>query len=183
VPGVLVALEELKHLPWYRGQLVHIEPLPSRAPSYAEPDPPLPAALRKYLESSGIERLYSHQVELLKAAREGRDVIITTGTASGKTLGFNLPIVESLIANRSATALYLYPMKAVTQDQLRVLSRLDQTSGANLRPAVYDGDTPRTGAGKPASARGSCSRIPTNCTRSCPTTTSGSVSSPTCAGS
>lgn len=139
----LAALTELERQRWYRGQLVRVEPLPTRAPEYAEPDPALPGPLRRYLAAARIERLYSHQVELLAAARRGEDVIITTGTASGKTIGFNLPIAESLLADPAATALYLYPLKAVTQDQLRVLRELEQAAGLSLRPAVYDGDTPR----------------------------------------
>lgn len=142
MPGVLTALEELQRQPWFRGQVVRIEPLASREPRYAEPEPALPAPLGRYLESEGIDALYSHQVELLAAARRGENAIITTGTASGKTLGFNLPVAEKLLAGRSATALYLYPMKAVTQDQLKVLSRLEAETGSALRPAIYDGDTP-----------------------------------------
>ncbi|MEO0085584.1 MAG: DEAD/DEAH box helicase, partial [candidate division WOR-3 bacterium] len=141
--GVLTALEELPRQSWFRGQVVRVEPLASRAPEYSEPDPALPEPLARYLESEGISALYSHQVELLAAARRGGNVIITTGTASGKTLGFNLPVAEKLLHERDATALYLYPMKAVTQDQLKVLKRLEETAGIRLRPDIYDGDTPQ----------------------------------------
>jgi DEAD/DEAH box helicase domain-containing protein len=142
LPDILSALDRLRQQRWYSGQITGIEPLPSRAPTYAEPDPPLPAPLADLVEMKGIPRLYSHQVELLKHARTGRNVIITTATASGKTLAFNLPVFETMLESRSATALYLYPMKAVTQDQLKVLKEFEQGLGLELNPAVYDGDTP-----------------------------------------
>jgi DEAD/DEAH box helicase domain-containing protein len=97
--------------------------------------PDLLAALR----TGGIERLYSHQIEALAAARGG-DVIVTSGTASGKSLSFNLPVLNELAADDRRRALYLYPTKALAQDQARKLTELRLDS---LRQAIYDGDTPR----------------------------------------
>ncbi len=142
MPDILSVLDALRQQRWYSGQIAGIEPLPSRVPKYAEPDPPLPASLADLVEKQGIPKLYSHQVELLKHARAGRNVIITTATASGKTLAFNLPVFETMLQSRSATALYLYPMKAVTQDQLKVIRNFERGLGLELNPAVYDGDTP-----------------------------------------
>jgi DEAD/DEAH box helicase domain-containing protein len=142
MPDVLSSLDDLRRQRWYSGQITDIEPLPSRAPTYAEPDPPVPAPLADLLKKKGIPRLYSHQVELLRHARAGQNVIITTATASGKTLAFNLPVFETMLGSRSATALYLYPMKAVTQDQLKVLKEFELGLELELNPAVYDGDTP-----------------------------------------
>lgn len=139
---IFAALDNLRQQRWYAGQIADIEPLPSRAPTYAVPDPPLPGPLASLVKKLGIPELYSHQVALLGHARAGRDVIITTGTASGKTLAFNLPVFETMLSSRTATALYLYPMKAVTQDQLKVLKQFEQGLGLELHPAVYDGDTP-----------------------------------------
>lgn len=136
------ALERLEHADWYRGQVVHIATLGSRSPEYAEPEPALPGPLTRYLESERIDHLYSHQVGLLAATREKKNAIITTATSSGKTLAFNLPVFETMLADPAATALYLYPMKAVTQDQLKVLKTMEKAAGMTLRPAVYDGDTP-----------------------------------------
>ncbi|MHB1569794.1 MAG: DEAD/DEAH box helicase [Solirubrobacteraceae bacterium] len=92
------------------------------------------------LERAGIEVLYAHQAEALFAAFDG-PTIVTTGTASGKSLCFQLPTLEVLTSDPTARALYLYPTKALAQDQARSLSRfgLDR----RLRPAIYDGDTPR----------------------------------------
>jgi len=139
---ILSVLDRLRRQRWYSGQMTDAKPLPSRAPTYAEPDPPLPGPLASLVRQLGIPRLYDHQVELLRHARAGRNVVITTATASGKTLAFNLPVFETMLQSRSATALYLYPMKAVTQDQLKVLREFEQGLGLELHPAVYDGDTP-----------------------------------------
>jgi DEAD/DEAH box helicase domain-containing protein len=92
------------------------------------------------LDQAAIDRLYSHQVEALRAAFDG-PTIITTGTASGKSLTFQLPTVEVLGADRAARALYLYPTKALSQDQARALHTFGL--GQAIRPAIYDGDTPR----------------------------------------
>jgi DEAD/DEAH box helicase domain-containing protein len=102
----------------------------------AELHPEVLAALAR----AGIERLYSHQARALHAAWEG-PLIVTTGTASGKSLCFNLPTLDVLCRDPHARALYLYPTKALAQDQARALARFGL--GERLRPAIYDGDTPR----------------------------------------
>ena len=104
---------------------------------------PLPEGLHPAvadaLHERGVDSLYAHQAEAFEAAREGH-VIVTTGTASGKSLAFNLPVLHTLAADPRARALYLYPTKALAQDQARGLHAL----GARfLRPSIYDGDTPR----------------------------------------
>ena len=92
------------------------------------------------LKRTGITQLYSHQAEALQSAREGH-TIVTTGTASGKSLAFNLPVLETLAHDRKARALYLYPTKALAQDQARKLHELRARSF--LKHAIYDGDTPQ----------------------------------------
>jgi DEAD/DEAH box helicase domain-containing protein len=92
------------------------------------------------LDQAGIEHLYAHQAEALLKAFEG-PTVVTTGTASGKSLCFQLPTLEVLTADRAARALYLYPTKALAQDQARSLHRFGLTK--QIRPAIYDGDTPR----------------------------------------
>ena len=103
----------------------------------------VPAALSPALSAAlgrvGIKGLYSHQVEALEAAAAG-DTIVTSGTASGKSLSFNLPVLESIARDPQTRALYLYPTKALAQDQARKLSELGL---GELRHAIYDGDTPR----------------------------------------
>jgi DEAD/DEAH box helicase domain-containing protein len=104
---------------------------------------PLPDALHPELQESlgraGIGELYSHQAEAFDAAMRG-PVIVTTGTASGKSLAFNLPVLDTLARDRRARALYLYPTKALAQDQAR---KLHELRAPFLRHAIYDGDTPK----------------------------------------
>jgi DEAD/DEAH box helicase domain-containing protein len=120
---------------------------------------PLPDDLHRELAdaltASGIEGLYSHQAEVLQAAREGH-TIVTTGTASGKSLAFNLPVLDTLARDRRARAIYLYPTKALAQDQARKLHAL---AGGFLRHAIYDGDTPRE---ERRAIRARCNLILTN---------------------
>ena len=96
-------------------------------------------ALREALAGAGIDALWSHQADALESARRGH-TIVTTGTASGKSLAFNLPVLDTLAGDLAARAFYLYPTKALAQDQARKLSEL---GGRFLRHAIYDGDTPR----------------------------------------
>ncbi|MDX6603541.1 MAG: box helicase protein [Solirubrobacterales bacterium] len=98
-------------------------------------DPELAAALRR----AGIESLYSHQLEAYEAAGRS-NLAITSGTASGKSLAFNLPVLDGIARDSKRRALYLYPTKALAQDQARKLALLRPP---NLREAIYDGDTPR----------------------------------------
>ena len=109
-------------------------------PAILEPVPDdLSPALRAGLERTGIESLYSHQAQALTAAEHG-PLIVTTGTASGKSLCFNLPTLDVICQDTRARALYLYPTKALAQDQARALMTLGIEG---VRPAIYDGDTPR----------------------------------------
>ena len=111
---------------------------------YAEPERPLPAELRDAYRAAGIERLYIHQAEALDAARGGRNVLVATPTASGKSLVFALPALEAALEGGGATSLFLYPTKALAQDQLSGLRALSAATG-RLRPPrfeIYDGDTP-----------------------------------------
>ncbi len=110
----------------------------ARSSSSCPPElhPDVLAALR----AMGIERLYSHQAQALHAATAG-PTIVTTGTASGKSLCFNLPTLDILCEQARARALYLYPTKALAQDQARALAAFGLTK--RVRPAIYDGDTPR----------------------------------------
>jgi DEAD/DEAH box helicase domain-containing protein len=138
-------LEWLRNSPDYDGQLEHLETLPERAGQFVEPERPLPGPLNALLATRGVERLYTHQAEALDAVRRGCDVVVVTGTASGKTLCYNLPILESCLTNPATRALYLFPTKALAQDQLKGLLELlsgDPEIAAQIRPGVFDGDTP-----------------------------------------
>ncbi|MCL4500086.1 MAG: DEAD/DEAH box helicase [Chloroflexi bacterium] len=111
--------------------------LPAKPARYAEPEEPLAAEIVERLAGVGIKRLYAHQAQSLDLVRAGRHIIVTTGTASGKSLCFNLPVLEALLADPKARTLYLFPTKALAQDQLRSLSVLGLSQAA-----TFDGDTP-----------------------------------------
>ena len=137
-------LTEFASRPENRGALQHWERLPARPARFGQLSLPLPAALGEALAARGITRLYTHQVQAIEALRGGLDTVVVTGTASGKSLCYHLPVLESLLADPEATALYLFPTKALAQDQLHGLTRL--ASGhpdvlRGLRAGVYDGDT------------------------------------------
>ncbi|MHB1504458.1 MAG: DEAD/DEAH box helicase [Acidimicrobiales bacterium] len=135
------ALVALAREPWYSGQIAHIEVEPQIASRHREPAEALDPPLSRYLDHGGIS-LYTHQAEALDHWREGRDVVIATRTASGKSLAFNLCAAEALLADKAATALYLYPTKALANDQIGRLAAFDTAVGLRTKPATYDGDTP-----------------------------------------
>ncbi|MGE5272483.1 MAG: DEAD/DEAH box helicase [Verrucomicrobiota bacterium] len=119
-------------------ELAHVANEPAREARTAPFPADLAAKVRVALEARGVHELYEHQLEAWDAARRGEHVAVVTGTASGKSLAFNLPVLDALAREPRKRALYLYPTKALTQDQLRSLTELKVP---RLRPAIYDGDT------------------------------------------
>ena len=116
----------------------HIPPLEARYGSGYDLDPELSRILREM----GIERLYSHQSEALNHIRQGENVIISTPTASGKSMIFNLAVVERIMADEKAKALYLFPLKALEQDQLKALTAFTKgIKDRKISAGIYDGDT------------------------------------------
>jgi DEAD/DEAH box helicase domain-containing protein len=132
-------VDRLTGSPDYRGQLVHLERLPARPPRALPLPEDLPPLLTGRLRARGITALWTHQAQALALARTGAAVIVATGTASGKSLCYLLPVFEALLGDRRARALYLSPTKALAHDQLRSV-RSFALSG--VRAATYDGDTP-----------------------------------------
>lgn len=143
-------IEIIKHSTDYEGQIVHVERVSKRQAQYGELGEPIIPELVEALQQAGISRLYTHQVDAIEALRAGKNVVIETGTASGKTLCYNIPVIEELIKHPESCALYIFPMKALAQDQLRAIKRLSEASerigrvGARhavpVRPGTYDGD-------------------------------------------
>lgn len=125
----------------YRENIAHIETIPAKKANFKRVDN-LNEKIIDYLESKDM-KLYNHQAETYEAIQEGEHVIITTPTASGKTLAFNLPIMEIMIEDKDATALYIYPAKALSNDQLHVLEDFEDELNIKINPRTYDGDTPR----------------------------------------
>ena len=135
-------IKSIKRMQSYKKQIVHIEKLPAQEASFGELEKPLPKNLETCILNRNI-KLYSHQAQAINIARQGKNVVIATPTASGKTLAFNIPVLEALTENSKATTLYLYPTKALTNDQLKVLKELEKDIGIKADPNVYDGDTPQ----------------------------------------
>ncbi|HUK62756.1 MAG TPA: DEAD/DEAH box helicase [Dongiaceae bacterium] len=127
-----------------RGALAHWHTIPARDTRWGSLSVPLATPLAEALEAQGIARLYTHQVHAIERLRAGLDTVVVTGTASGKSLCYHLPVLERMLEEPNATALYLFPTKALAQDQLKGLTRLSLGHPAllaRMSAGVYDGDT------------------------------------------
>ena len=125
-----------------QSQVVFQKTLPATGAKWADPREPWPDLIRVVLESAGIKRLFLHQATAIDSIRNGRHVIVATPTASGKTLVYDLAVLEHFLSDPDATALYIFPLKALAQDQLQTF----ETLSSFLKPsgptaAIYDGDT------------------------------------------
>jgi DEAD/DEAH box helicase domain-containing protein len=116
---------------------------PARPGEFADFPASLGEPLKQALASRGIRQLYSHQAAAVEHAEAGRNVVVVTPTASGKTLCYNLPVLNRLIAEPGARAMYLFPTKALAEDQLHELQSALDASGSGIRAFTYDGDTPQ----------------------------------------
>jgi DEAD/DEAH box helicase domain-containing protein len=116
---------------------------PARPGEFAEFPEALAPPIRQALATRGIERLYSHQAEAVNHAIARRNVVVVTPTASGKTLCYNLPVLNGLLADPQARAMYLFPTKALAEDQLQELQAAVTASGIDAAAFTYDGDTPQ----------------------------------------
>jgi len=130
--------------------MVHIEHIPSRDAVYGELDEPLHETLQACIKRRGITGFYAHQAESVNAARQGKNVMVATSSASGKSLCYNTAVIEALLTEPAGRAIYLFPTKALAQDQLRVLKEFFCRPFPNGAPkvfdendfATFDGDTP-----------------------------------------
>ena len=137
-------LKRLSGQRFYQKQDAHTEALPARAPVYGELPGGIKPEVQAALNEQGITRLYCHQADAIAKVREGKNVVIVTGTASGKTLCYNVPVIETLIDDPMATMLFMYPTKALTQDQLRGIGKFENAErGVEFMAGAYDGDTPQ----------------------------------------
>ncbi|MBI2852347.1 MAG: DEAD/DEAH box helicase [Chloroflexi bacterium] len=127
----------------YRGQVVHVEHISSREARYGALDETLVGPLQDCLAEHGMTELYSHQAEAINLARRGKNVMIATPSASGKSLCYDIPVLHTLLTDPGSRAFYLFPTKALAQDQLRSLR--ETFSPATFSPHefdTFDGDTP-----------------------------------------
>jgi len=143
--AVTDALERLRLDPGLMSNITAWERIPARPASYADFPPALDARLVDALRQVGASPLYTHQAAAVEAALAGENVVVVTGTASGKTLCYNLPVLQSMLDEPEARALYIFPTKALAQDQTAALGQFLEVLGAAERLPVrtYDGDTPR----------------------------------------
>lgn len=121
--------------------ITHVEEIPARPAEYGEWPEWVHPALRHALEERGVQRLFRHQQLCAEAAWRGEDVVVATGTSSGKSLGYQLPVLSALAADERACALYITPTKALGSDQLQATLALTKDL-PGITPAPYDGDTP-----------------------------------------
>ncbi|MDR0302997.1 MAG: DEAD/DEAH box helicase [Treponema sp.] len=138
-------LNEILESPEFAPYIVVNRLLPAQKGVFAPFPEGVDDRIVKSLKKRGIDRLYTHQAEVWKHARAGKNVVVVTPTASGKTLCYNLPCLQALLSDESARCLYLFPTKALSQDQQ---AELNETAGGdagfNLKIATYDGDTPES---------------------------------------
>ncbi|GAB4845369.1 hypothetical protein Ancab_038777 [Ancistrocladus abbreviatus] len=123
------------------GQIVHVEEIAARMAAFSECPDQLSEKTKSSLKSLGITSLYSHQAESIRASLAGKNVAVATLTSSGKSLCYNIPVLEALCQNITSCALYLFPTKALAQDQLRAFLAMTEKLNVNLNIGIYDGDT------------------------------------------
>lgn len=137
-------IKELKNDPSFMQNVACVREIPGRAASFGEFPEELDGRIIEVLKNRGIEKLYSHQSKALSYAFSQKDFVVVTPTASGKTLCYNLPVLSSILKDNAARALYLFPTKALSSDQVAELYSMIQDLGADIKAYTYDGDTPAT---------------------------------------
>jgi len=135
-------IDHVKSLTSYKSQIVHSERLLPQQARYQQLDKPLHPALDMALHQAGLLPLYTHQAAAVNMAGSGKNVMVVTPAASGKTLCYNIPVLQAILSEKRSRALYLYPAKALAQDQLRSLTELISLLPSPVRLATFDGDTP-----------------------------------------
>ncbi len=136
-------IQTLKNDSYHSKRIEYIHKYISRQANHEELKEKLPHKLQQYLSEKGI-KLYSHQADSIEKIREKENILITTPTASGKTLCFNLPIFEKLLKEKNISALYIYPTKSLANDQLKILQEIETYLNIETKASIYDGDTPQS---------------------------------------
>ena len=134
--------DQLRRDEAFMENVVRWEELPARAAQYASFPDTLDTRLIPVLEKRGIHQLYTHQAHSIAATAAGKDVVVVTPTASGKTMCYNLPVLSAILQNQDARALYLFPTKALSADQVSELYELIEEMHVDIKTYTYDGDTP-----------------------------------------
>ena len=142
LPDSMASYVEFLKAQVLKDAVVHHTTLPARPRRLAPPLRNFPPAVADILQAAGVASLYSHQAEGIGKALDGDNVVVATPTASGKTLIYNVPVITTLLENPDAHALYVFPLKALEQDQYDELQTLLRRLGRGLSVDIYDGDTP-----------------------------------------
>ncbi|MDF2840785.1 MAG: box helicase [Clostridia bacterium] len=134
---VLLSLKE------FENRIIAEKTIPAKEAVFSDFPDSLSPEIKEFLKSQGIEKLYSHQTEMFDAATQGKNIVITTSTSSGKTLSFLLPVVQKILEDPTTRAIFLYPTKALAHDQFRNLVPILEYFGPKrIQAGIYDGDTP-----------------------------------------
>ncbi len=137
-------IDQTSHAKYFSDQMVHVQELPPRDACYQDVQGGMHPAVESVLAKQGITQLYSHQATAIDLVRQDKSIVIVTGTASGKTLCYTIPVMEALLEDDKATMLFLYPTKALAQDQLRGLGLFqDPDAGIKFMACTYDVYTPQ----------------------------------------
>ncbi|MBU2535650.1 MAG: DEAD/DEAH box helicase, partial [Chloroflexi bacterium] len=140
----LAFLHHLQSQPTFADQIAYVERIHPRRAEYAELDQPLAPELLERLQAQGLFPLYTHQAEAVNKIHAGQNVMVATASASGKTLCYNIAVAEALLADGGSRAIYLFPTKALAQDQLRALHKLFAPDLFQFEELdTFDGDTPK----------------------------------------
>src|SRR5256714_12267545 len=135
-------LDTLARDPEFKQMVTRWERIPPRRAMYADFPSWLDGRISATLRRRGILALYSHQADALETTRAGKNIVVVTPTASGKTLCYDLPVIDAIAKDPAARALYFFPTKALAQDQLAELERMSGDINIDLKTYTYDGDTP-----------------------------------------
>ena len=142
--NLLQFIDFLRTQPELARNITHWEEIPAREAQWVNLPADVHPRLQQALAAKGIHRLYTHQAEAFEQVKRGNHVVLVTPTASGKTLGYNLPVLNHILHEPDVRALYLFPTKALAQDQLKELHDLITLMEADIRTYTFDGDTPVT---------------------------------------
>jgi DEAD/DEAH box helicase domain-containing protein len=138
------AIRELRRDRQFLASVAHWEVIPARPARAVDFPPEIDPRIRQALREKGVERLYVHQAAAYRSVRAGRSVVVVTPTASGKTLAYNLPVLQTLLEDPAAKAAYLFPTKALSQDQQSELNEVLLGAELPVKIFTYDGDTPQS---------------------------------------
>ncbi|HEX9901373.1 MAG TPA: DEAD/DEAH box helicase, partial [Acidobacteriota bacterium] len=150
---LIKSLDELQEAGFRTHSICTVKTIPAQEGQYEDYPGQVHPLLREALRQKGFERLYTHQRRAWDRLQEGKNIVVVTPTASGKTLCYNLPVLDAVLKDSSTRAAYLFPTKALAQDQRAELDQTIKLLGQDIRIFTYDGDTPQD-ARKAIRARG-----------------------------